>query len=1052
MDVIIGDEAFIKVKQLDKQLSLFSLGNFEVKVNDRVVTDQFRTDKERGLLTYLVWESHRPHRREVLGELLWPEREEGIARTNLRQALLGVRRAVGDSTTPESFFNITNEFIQFNPSKQVWLDAAIFASHIKFAHSHAHRTLDDCPVCVQHLEDAVTIYQGDFLDTVFIDSQPFQEWVVFKRETLFRDLLSALQTLTSYYDRLADYETARKFAVKQVSLYPLEERAHRQLMRLLVLSGQRAAALEQYQICRKLLMEELEVEPGPQTQALYEQIRRGILVADQPIATSVADLEKRGDFSPHNLPTPLTSFVGREEELGQLALCLNNPVCRLITLIGPPGVGKTRLAVQAARANLDIFPDGVWFIPIDTLQPAEALFPAIANVIGFASDGQPIQQALFHYLETKKALIMIDSFEHLTTASNTLLEILGHAPAIKILVTSRERLNYQVACIFEIGGLSYPMYAETERAADFPAVRLFLNRALHRPGQINLPTKDLKEVIRICQLLKGLPLAVELAAASAHKFSYAQIAEAIQSSLDLLKTSMLDVQERHQSMYVAIQQSWKLLSDEEQMVFARLGIFQGSFTLEAAVKITGTTVLTLASLMDKSLMEMDESRRYKLQIILRNFAVEKLRANPGEIREIEERFSRYYMAFLHQKNPDLDSKSRSQNLCEIEQEMENIRSAWAWITKNQDFEGISQGLASLWSYFNFRDHLKDGEDVFQAGVFSLKSLSQLPDSGRLLSRALAGLAWFFSRQGEYDAANKFYLESIACFDMHHHSEELVFPYFGNGFIAYQLGDYSNAAANFGKCILAGEQSGEQNWTLMAKIYRAMIQFTSGENVHPEKELLDILLAFEKAGNTQGRLRTLKQLGDIAHIRGDLPQAKHFYDRTSNLAKEMEHNGIEGLLSLKMGNVASEEGEFLAAKLYLQDALGIFEHTGDQKNIVLTLRELGSIAAMENQFQDASRYFRQALDMAVRTSQQPIILDVLSGIACMFAKTQRQETAWELLGLIQTHAATHPLTRRRVKTLLTTCNQPVDEQKWESAFIRGRSLDLMHVVAEFRVSL
>ena len=1054
MDVKSGKKPFDQQEIAKNPLSLFSFGNFEVRLGESPITDQFRTDKERGLLTFLLCEAHRPHRREILGELLWPEREEGVARTNLRQAIFGLRRALGDTLNAETFLHITNEFIQLHPTGPVWLDADVFAEHIKFAQSHPHRNLETCAVCVQRLAEAVQLYRGDFLETVFVESQPFQEWMVFKREIFFRDLLSALQTLTSFYEKQADYETARTYALKHVSLYPLEERAHRQLMRLFALSGQRAAALEQYQTCNKLLSEELGVEPGPQTQMLYEQIRQGLplTVATPSSALSTSPQETPERLTRNNLPSPLTSFIGREEEIGQLTRCLRSPVCRLTTLIGPPGVGKTRLAVQVAKENLTIFPDGVWFVPLETIQSENELVPALAKAIGFVSERQFLHDALLHHLHNQKALIILDSFERFSREGGLLLELLGNAPTLKIMLTSRERLNYQVACIFEINGLPYPTSLHAEQAENFPAVHLFLNRALHRQILGPISPHDLKDVIEICQLLEGLPLALELAAASVHQFTYAEIIAQIQKKLDVLKTSMPDVPKRHQSMYVAIHQSWALLSQHEQAIFARLGIFQGSFSQEAAAQIAASPISTLANLTDKSLIMMDDRRRYKLPLILRNFAIEKLHVDLSEAARVEKSFAHYYMSFLEQLDLARYPHVPRQLLREIDKEIENIREAWLWMTKNQDFEGISQGLDSLWGFYNACDHLKDGENAFRSGVEALRATPSAPDSTCLLSKALAGLAWFFSRQGDYEAAKHHYAESIACFNSQGYEEMLVFPYFGLGYVAYQLGEYLTAETNFQTAFQAGEKSGEQKWILMAKLYQTLAQFSLGKNSNPEKDLQDILVRFEKTGNLQGRLRTLKQLGDVAHIRGDLTLAQNLYNRTAQLAQELEQTGMEGVLFLKMGIIASEEGNYPRAHEFLQKAWQIFEPMGNHQYLVFTLRELGSVAALENEFHMANQHFRQALRMALSTSQPPLMLEVLSGIAGMLAKTQRQETAWELIGLIQSHSATHPLTSRRVKSLLTSCNQSGEVQTREASLIKGRTLDLLRVMAELQISL
>ncbi|MCB9134974.1 MAG: tetratricopeptide repeat protein [Anaerolineales bacterium] len=827
--------------------------------------------------------------------------------------------------------------------------------------------------------------------------------------------------------------------------------AHRQLMRLLVLSGQRSAALEQYQMCKSRLLDELGVEPGVKTQALYEQIRQGTPLVAPSSATFVGDSDSVQAPPSHNLPEPLTSFIGREDETGQLTRCLSNPICRLITLIGPPGAGKTRLAVHVAKATLERFTDGIWFIPSETVHPAGGLMPAIAKTIGFGGDGQTVRSALLQYLQSKKMLILLDGFEQLKQGSGSLLEVLGRAPDVKIMITSRERLNYQVACIFEIGGLAYPNGLFQKHADEYPAIRLFLNRALHRPGQMALPTKDLYEVIKICQLLEGLPLAVELAAASAHKFSYAQIAEEIQNNLDMLKTSMLDVPERHQSMHAAINQSWHLLTEKEKTFFARLSIFEESFSFEAAAFITNIDAGTLANLMDKSLVTMNEARRYKLQLILRNFAAEKLQAQPEETQNLQTRFSQYYMAFLYQRKAEPDKQLPLHAFREIVPEMANIQTAWGWVTARQDFEGIAKGLETLWDFFNFHDALKDGEEAFRTCVTALQA-SSLPDAGKWLGKALSGLAWFLARQGEYDAASAYYLQSIGCFEAYQSYAELVFPHFGNGFVAYQLGEYVKARESFKASASAGEKAGETNWSAMARVYLALLRELTGEPPDAEKELLEILMVFERMSNLHGRLRTLKHLGDVAHARGHLTQATAYYSRTVELAEEIGQVGMLAPIQLKLGTIVGEQGDYSRAKEVLENCLRAFEYVADQKDVAFTYRELGSIAALQDRFQEAHQYFRRALELAVATGQRPLMLDVLSGIACMFAKTQRLETAWELLGLIQTHPATLPLTLRRISALLQTCQDSPNVQGQEAAKKRGGALKLESVVAEFRLLL
>ena len=330
-----------------ERLSIYLLGSFDVQLGEGMVTNAFRTRKERALLAYLAVEQRQMHRRESVAELLWPERPEGYARTNLRQALLGLRRAIG-----EQYIWISDEMIQVEPSQTIWLDVDAFRTNYRKTLSHTHQSVESCPECASSLQAAIELYRGDFLvDVCLADAHGFQEWCVFHREQHFRYLLSALHSLSTYHQREREYELAHQYAWRYVNMAPLEEAAHRQMMTVLALSGRRTAALEQYHACSSLLSKELAVEPSAETQALYEKIRDGKLIH-----------EKQGTERlryPNNLPAGLTSFYGREAELETLEDCLKNPACRLISLVNIPSSGKTRLALRAARLRLDEFPDKV---------------------------------------------------------------------------------------------------------------------------------------------------------------------------------------------------------------------------------------------------------------------------------------------------------------------------------------------------------------------------------------------------------------------------------------------------------------------------------------------------------------------------------------------------------------------------------------------------------------------------------------------------------------------------------------------------------------------
>ncbi len=698
-------------------LGLYLLGPFQVNLDDTNITASLRTEKERALLTYVVVESDHPHTREAMAELFWPERPEGVARTNLRQALLGVRRAIGDRDSSTPYLLVDDTTVRFNLSQSYWLDTEAFNNHIRYTLAHTHKNIETCLSCAQHLQAAVDLYRGDFLSGLFLpDCADFQEWIVFQREQYFRYLLSGLQTLSDYFQNVGDFELAHKYARRLVSLDPLDESAHRRLMRILSVSGRRAAALEQYQTCRRILLNEFGVEPSPETVSFYEKIKNGdTLSVTRPVTGSLKRV---------NLPTQFTSFVGRQAELDWLHQALTTPSVRLITIVGIGGIGKTRLALQAAEAHGDLFSDGIRFISLDTLGSPDLVVPSIALAFGlsFRGDAEPKKQ-LIRFLMPLSALLVIDGIEDMLNQIGLILEILQQAPSVKVIITSRQRLNYQAATQLELKGLGYPVDLQQANVAEYPAVQLFLSRATRSNTAFVATEKEFPHIIQICKLVDGLPLAIELAAARLREFSCEQIAKDLQRDINILQSPMLDMPERHRSIRAVFDQNWKRLSDMDKAIFRRLAVFQDGFTLEAAQAVAGASLPLLSMFMDFSLLKGDASHGFSLHPLLKHYASEKLAALPEENERVYDLHSQYYFSFLQARENDLRRGVRQQQaMREIEQQIENIRSALARASYRKRTADLSKGIEALKRFYDLRNQLRSTRPlVIASGEESLST-------------------------------------------------------------------------------------------------------------------------------------------------------------------------------------------------------------------------------------------------------------------------------------------------------------------------------------------
>jgi molecular chaperone HtpG len=688
-------------------LSISLLGQFQLDLDNQNITDTLRTAKERALLAYLVVESDRSHTRETLAELLWPDKPEGVARTNLRQALLGVRRAIGDRDIDKPYLKVDDETILFNRYQPYWLDTDAFNTHIQSTFTHAHKSLETCLYCAQHLQAAVDLYRGDFIEgSLILDSPEFQEWVVFHREQYLRYLLSALQTLSDYFRLVGKFELAHKYAYRLVSLDPLDESAQRRLMVVLAMSGKRAAALEQFHTCRRILQSELGVEPSIETSTLYEKIKNG-----EALRIDTGTLKRV------NLPAQFTPFYGRESELEWLAQSLANPIYRFITIVGMGGIGKTRLALQAAEINSELFPDGVRYISLDSIVSPDLIIPSIVQALGFPfrGDAEPKKQ-LIRFLRPLRTLLVIDSIEYHLDQAGLILEILQQAPGVKFLVTSRQRLHYQAATLLELKGLAYPTDVNAPNALEYPAVRLFLSRAARLQAGFVASEKDIPHIIQICKILDGLPLAIELAAARLHEFSSELILQDLQHNFDVLQATMLDLPERHSSMRTVFEQSWNSLTENESAVLRKLSVFEGRFTLDAAQRIADASLPVLSTLMDKTFLQGDASRGFTLHPLWKQFAAAKLTEKREEFDLVMDLHYEYYLDFLRKHDIELRIGSqKKKTLDEIDAQIENIHSAVARTSSLKTPTVFTQGVEMLKRFYDIQTESQQMQ-TYQEGL------------------------------------------------------------------------------------------------------------------------------------------------------------------------------------------------------------------------------------------------------------------------------------------------------------------------------------------------
>ncbi|MET7403795.1 BTAD domain-containing putative transcriptional regulator [Dactylosporangium sp. NPDC005572] len=664
---------------IDKQLRICVLGRAELTVDGRPLAE-LASVKAAALLCYLAV-TGTAHPRTALAGLLWSDLPEAAARANLRLVLTKLRRVVPGR------LRISRHTVAPD-GPPVWVDALEVA--------RAAADADDGDLLA-----AVRLCRGEFLDGFEVPGAPvFDEWVAGRRAVARADMLAvvdrAVRRARDGGDAAAGVEVARRM----LELSPLDEEAHRALMWFLALGGRRSAALAQYETCRYLLREELGAEPSAATVALRDEI-------------AGAESFTAGPTEVPELPRPLTTLIGRDEELRRLRELLADPACRLVTLVGPGGAGKTRLAVEAAANRPDRHRDGAVFVsfagtgsdgPDGADRAGDLVVTDLARAFGLslAVPRDPLD-VLAGHLAGRELLLVLDNLEHLRGAGGVLVELLRRAPGVTVLATSRRQLGLGAEWLVEVRGLACPPPGAD--AAGYDAVRLFVERArLLRPG---LTTAEATEAAgRLCRLVAGMPLAIELAARRVRSAGPAAIADRLAAGLDLLATTAPDVEPRHRSMRSVIDWSCRFLTDEEARALRRLSVLRRGFDLAAAEAVAGAGLAVLAGLVDQSLVAVGEDGRYELHELLRQYAAERLAADPDEEAETLRRHAGHYAALLAAGGGDAWPEA----------DAENLRVATDLLVRTADPAALDAHLSLVWALYGRKGWFREVRVCFAAAV------------------------------------------------------------------------------------------------------------------------------------------------------------------------------------------------------------------------------------------------------------------------------------------------------------------------------------------------
>ncbi len=924
-------------------LALYLFGPPCVMLDDEMVID-FRSDKVRALLIYLALETDRPHRRDALAGLFWPNVPGHTARRNLRLTLHRLRDALRDQGPTSPFFHITRETVQCWP-ENVWVDVRAFEALLRQVQNHSHPALERCSQCMIILEDAIALYRGDFLQAFTLpDSIAFSEWVIVHRERWHRLALTALYHLAEYHRRRGNLETAERYARQQLELEPWREEAHRQLMDILARRGEISAALAQYHTCRRVLARELGVEPDEETRRIYQHIRH---IRARPASS---------------LPPAPTSFVGREEELAHLAELLTTPECRLITLVGAPGIGKTRLALEAARVHQHAFLHGVHFVPLARANTPHIVPAVIADALGLRLQGRDATTSLIAYLRRRELLLVLDNIEHLLTPHADvdmrafLLRLLEAAPHVKLLLTSRQRLHLRQEWVLTLDGLPYPHTPSATDAPTYPAVRLFIARA--RQVRWNFaPQQELDAIVRICRLVEGMPLGIELAASWVRELPCADIVAYIQENLDFLASTFHDQDTRHHSLRAAFEHSWELLSPEERRAFRRLSVFRGGGLADAAAYVACVPSHVLASLVDKSLLRKTLAGRYEMHELLREYAARKLATHPDEEQATRRRHAAYYTALLREHLPTLLEKHQQETLSALQEDIGNVRAAWEWAVQHRDVHMLDQAMDGLYHFYELRCWFQEGARAFQQAVAVLEQAGSPP----VLGRALVRLGWFYWRLGQYVDARSLLQAGLACLRAAGLEEDVALGVGALGLVRHNSGDYEQARQLYEESLAIYRKTGNQWGTVRALCRLGLLLHSLGEHARARELFHEAFHISQTINDQRGIAFSLAYLGLATSALGDHERARAYCEEGLRLCRDTGDHYGQALCLSYLGIILGRLQEYAQARERLHHARDMFQELGDTHAVAYTLEHLGNLAREAGDESAAAHYYQESID-------------------------------------------------------------------------------------------
>ena len=911
-------------------LEIRLLGQFNLQQEGEPVEIQSRPAKT--LLAYLLLTREKHHPRERLAGLLWPDSTENNARKNLRQALWNLRKSID-----ERYLLADSVSIAFAPTSDYWLDISILEDPAE-----------------QNMETVVPLYEGELLPGYY------EDWILLERDRISAIFDRKIHGLLTQLLQEERWTETRAWAEKWIAPGQIPEAAYRALMVSFAATGELSNVHESYQRCVQALRDDIGVDPSSETRTLHEDLMAGKEPSTQAIQYGPgwkAPAKGRG----HNLPAQPTSFIGREEELAETKQLLAES--RLLTLTGPGGIGKTRLALQIANEMLDQFNDGAYFVNLAKIPVDGHIIQGVADALEFplSTDAEPRVQLLRH-LRNRELLLVMDNFEHLLAGSGVVSKILQAASEVKILATSREKLGLKGETTFAVAGRTFPNGGQSNNLRSNDAIEMFMQSAERVHPGFEPSAEDLEVATRICHMIQGMPLAIELATGWLDTLTLEEVADELQRNLDILSTEMRDVPDRHRSIRATFDHSWSLINEPEREVFRRLSVFRGGFARDAAFHVAGASLELLAALVGKSFIRHDPKLgRFEIHELMRQYAEERVEENLEGSLSAHEAHASYFAKFMSSRWDHLRDRRQIAALAEIDADMGNIRSAWRYSSAQADVSQMRLFVQSIRLVYTIRGWNYAGMELFAGAVEALESVADDIEAEALGALVLAHQGFFMAWLGHAEQGIELTREGVAVLRRLNRPVDLVFALNGQTLCAQYLNlqDEDEQAAREMVQIAADKND---KWLEAFSLFPLSTALVQKNNFVEAGRIAEQSLRItEEIGDSIIALFNLSALGAVAFNLGEYGKAREYYLRSLSSSEKLSYRWAIENASKYLGAVAMAMNETEAAEGYFRESLRIAEEIGLGRDTINLLFEFARVRVAQDRKDRAVELLSLALE-------------------------------------------------------------------------------------------